>query len=421
MLGQSTPQRFVTAVLSVAILAGIAFTFDVLVRGKSGQVAAASSSIVTVAADKTSYVPGEQIVASWNNPGTVTDTDWIGLVPNGGGWPANNDPHWVYTRGAHSGSAPLQAPAPSTLGTYQIVYFTNNVTTELVRSAPFQISANDPTVTVSTSGSSFDADSPITGSWTNSGGALANDWIGLVPASGDWPWPVVWPSDGTNRPSWVWASTNTQNQQGNAAAQSGSITMLFPVGQPAGQYQFVYYLIKQDSSGKYIEKTRSAPFTVTVPSGSADVKSFVWKATVTKNDIGLFWISDFPNAPGPPDALQIVFPSDMPRKFYIVRIVIEKDTPINGELSAAIDKRGISYATGIPPQHQVNSDFHLDYRLSNLKNGQVHSEHDWDLGPYPLLNRDAGDTLWYQLDSYDTGTFTVGIHYMDTANNLTYD
>ena len=151
------------------------------------------------------------------------------------------------------------------------------------------------------------------------------------------------------------------------------------------------------------------------------MKTFVWQQNIT-NDNGLphFYLSDLLNTLGHPDAEQIIFPTDIPRKFYITKIQIKKGGAIQskyGAFSVTIDKRGISYATGLPPFHQQNSDFHLDYRLGILLDGNAEATHDFELGPYPLLDRDAGDKLWFQQDNTEPGTYSVVISYISAETS----
>ncbi len=118
-----------------------------------------------------------------------------------------------------------------------------------------------------------------------------------------------------------------------------------------------------------------------------------------------FWISDFPSPPiAGTGAYPLVLPPWVPRKAYIAACRLRVEGGINGQLALAIDHGSVAYLTGTPPWHQINSDFRRNTTILSLNSGlEDYREFRWPA----LLDRDAGDRLWLQLDSNAAGIYTM--------------
>jgi hypothetical protein len=143
---------------------------------------------------------------------------------------------------------------------------------------------------------------------------------------------------------------------------------------------------------------RNFQFTRQVPGGSAR-----------------FWLSDFSGES--PYAFGMPLPAWFPRKAFIVSCGLRYEgdpSPLVGQFAAAIDHGSIAFLTGDPPWHQSNSDFRQCDRLHSIMSGQYDSTRDFG-EPY-LLDRDAGDRFWLQLDSNQAGVFSMWVSILVPAS-----
>ncbi len=125
-----------------------------------------------------------------------------------------------------------------------------------------------------------------------------------------------------------------------------------------------------------------------------------------------FWIGGDVVIPPGSAAQKLILPPEFPlvAKFHSIQMRSES---IGGQFMAAIDKRGISFKTGIPPWHQSHSDFHHNQRLLSVPEGTLEARRDCTL-PY-LLDQTKGDLLWVQLDGSVAGikTLILGVERVD--------
>lgn len=138
-----------------------------------------------------------------------------------------------------------------------------------------------------------------------------------------------------------------------------------------------------------------------------------------------FWLTDFPQAPGSPDAQNLVLPSYLPRRLYIVRTHARREQVTAGQIVTFIDKGRAAYNSGVPPFHQSGSfpvpgypgglfDYWHTEALNSLSNGaQEAIETYW---PPKLLDRQT-DSLWIQNDSQAGVLYSIAISYMVPATD----
>jgi hypothetical protein len=82
------------------------------------------------------YAPGETVSITWKISGSTTAKDWISFVSPGQTWKSGTP--WFFTEAGNSGTKSVAAP--STPGTYDIVYFRNNSFVETGRSGNIVVS-----------------------------------------------------------------------------------------------------------------------------------------------------------------------------------------------------------------------------------------------------------------------------------------
>jgi hypothetical protein len=116
--------------------------------------------------DKTSYAPGEAIVASWT--GSTSTKDWVGIYPRGivpDGDPVSTT--WGYVTGA-SGSRSFNTPTPVGLGNWTAWLLDNDGYGVKPGTSPVDFSVVNPLPEVGTftSSTNFASGSPVTLSWT---------------------------------------------------------------------------------------------------------------------------------------------------------------------------------------------------------------------------------------------------------------
>lgn len=146
--------------------------------------------------DKTSYAPGENIVASWT--GSTSTKDWIGIYPRGevpDGNPASTK--WGYVTGV-AGSRSFAATAPLGVGQWTAWMLANDGygvvagTTAL----DFTVALPGPDITAFTASSNFASGTPVTLSWTITNSAqitslkLSDGVNPAVDVLGQTSWPV---------------------------------------------------------------------------------------------------------------------------------------------------------------------------------------------------------------------------------------
>lgn len=116
--------------------------------------------------DKTSYAPGEAIVASWI--GSTSTKDWVGIYPRGvvpDGDPVSTT--WGYVTGA-SGSRSFNTPSPVGLGNWTAWLLDNDGYGVKPGTSPVDFAVVNPLpdITAFTASSNFSGGAPVTLSWT---------------------------------------------------------------------------------------------------------------------------------------------------------------------------------------------------------------------------------------------------------------
>jgi hypothetical protein len=147
-------------------------TYSVLFRA-SFSITASTAAITT---NQSSYIIGNNIVASFSGISTPSATDWVSIAAQNSA--SGSYITWAYTNGQASGSHTFSStyiPA----GTYVARLYRNNSTTIAAQSAPFTLSAammSTPDVTVQMN---VVAGTPFTINYTGMPGYM-NDWVSVA-------------------------------------------------------------------------------------------------------------------------------------------------------------------------------------------------------------------------------------------------
>src|SRR5215472_4827835 len=116
-----------------------------------------------------------------------------------------------------------------------------------------------------------------------------------------------------------------------------------------------------------------------------------------------YWLTDYPAAPGYPDAQNIDLPDRLPKQMLIYRARVRYEGTVTGQVGLFVDTKRRAYLTGDAPGHQINSDFTGDYMLVSM-NGGTEIVNDFTDHPIPFDR--TTDSLWFQLAS-QSGIFTI--------------
>ena len=123
-------------------------TFPMTCIGPGGSVTRVATVTVNspiLWLEKPAFASGETFSAAWNNTGTTYPLDWVGITTVGGAWGsagAEQGKSWFYTGGTVSGSKPLQAP--NSPGQYEILYYSNNTTDQVLERISMKVIAPTP-------------------------------------------------------------------------------------------------------------------------------------------------------------------------------------------------------------------------------------------------------------------------------------
>ncbi len=169
------------------------FTDNSFILAASSQVTvAAQAATITVFSSPTSVAPNGVATANWIAQGSRPGTDWIGVYQVGA--PNSSLFAWQYVTAGTSGSNSFQMP--SSPGTYEFRYFTNN-SYNLAASSQVTVAPQAATVTLSSSPTSVAPNGAATANWTASSSRPGNDWIGLyqvgAPNNSLFAWQYVTP------------------------------------------------------------------------------------------------------------------------------------------------------------------------------------------------------------------------------------
>jgi len=192
----------------------------------------------TISASSTSVQPGASVsVTVSNGPGTTTD--WVGLFSSAD---PNDNPHlisWLYLNGAQtppsSGktAATLTFSMPSTAGTYQFRFFTNNGFNLLATSANVVVGSGSgsptpggATISVSPTSASRGASVSVT---VSNGPGKTTDWVGLFSSTA--------PNDNPHLIGWLYLN----GAQVPPSSGKTSATLTFSMPLTAGTYQFRFF------------------------------------------------------------------------------------------------------------------------------------------------------------------------------------
>lgn len=133
-----------------------------------------------------------------------------------------------------------------------------------------------------------------------------------------------------------------------------------------------------------------------------------------------FWLTDFTDAPGAPDARRYDLPADMPQIVPVVGCWMRTEKITPGQIAVHVDYERNAYATGLyPPYHQrvgppPNSqygDFSRFSTLASLKIGEQETREKFPVLAPRVFDR-AVDSLWLQADVLVPMTLTVEIAYL---------
>ncbi|MFV0388657.1 MAG: RHS repeat-associated core domain-containing protein [Pyrinomonadaceae bacterium] len=104
-------------------------------EGTGGTTGGSGSAGYSVNASPGSVAPGAAITINWTNPGGNTGSDWVGLYQVGAA--DTSFLTWQWAAAGTSGTNTISAP--STSGTYEIRYFTNNTYDKKATSGTIQV------------------------------------------------------------------------------------------------------------------------------------------------------------------------------------------------------------------------------------------------------------------------------------------
>ena len=200
----------------------------------------ASHAQVVFSLNKTSYVTGEAITATWSGRTSPAVRDWIGIYrnPNPGGNPDGNPASTIY-RYTSSGTQTPASPALSAgsitfnnpglaVGNWTAYFLANDGYT-ILGSVNFTIGS--PPV-FSLNKTVYQVGEAITATWSGRVAPTTTDWIGIYPRN------LSGVPDGSPG-STIWNYTNGTQTAGSALA-AGSITFTNP-GLPRGDWT-AYFL-----------------------------------------------------------------------------------------------------------------------------------------------------------------------------------
>ncbi|RYD27728.1 MAG: hypothetical protein EOP87_20705 [Verrucomicrobiaceae bacterium] len=182
---------------------------------------AASHAQTVFNLNKTSFLPGEAIVATWSGRTSPAAKDWIGIYPrtSSPGGPVSN--LWNYTSGTRTAGTPLQAGSITftnpglAIGQWSAYFLSNDSYTSLGR-VDFVVAPAPTQVVMNLNKASYAAGEAITATWSNRTPADANDKIAVFPRNAaTTTTPTLWVhSSGTQTPG--------------SALESGSVTFDSP-------------------------------------------------------------------------------------------------------------------------------------------------------------------------------------------------
>lgn len=145
---------------------------------------------------------------------------------------------------------------------------------------------------------------------------------------------------------------------------------------------------------------------------------FITKACVIEINLPAgptFYLTDFPAAPGSPDAVNLVLPDFLPQKLFIVGCHARREQISAGQIVAFIDYGRNGYNTGFPPYHQSGNfanDF-CDKRrwdvLNSLAAGVQESVESYSA---PKLLDRSTDSIWIQNDGQAPTLYGITLSYL---------
>jgi C1A family cysteine protease len=184
----------------------------------------------TVTVSPTIIAGGSAVTVTFNNTGTLSATDWIGLYA--AGTPDTDYLDWIYdssctqTPGTEkaSGSCQFTIPADLSPGTYEFRLFADDGYSRLAVSNALTVTSVTTSLTVTPT--SIARGSAVTVTFNNTGTLSTTDWIGLYAAG----------TPDTAYLDWIYDSSCTQTP--GTAKASGSCQFTIPAGLSVGTYEF---------------------------------------------------------------------------------------------------------------------------------------------------------------------------------------
>lgn len=202
--------------------------------------------------NKTSFLPGESIVATWSGRTSPKAKDWIGVYPRTVAPGAVVSTLWFYTSGTRTSGAALQA-GTVTFNTPNLAigqwsaYFLDNDTYNSLGRVDFVVAAAPTQVVMSLDKASYSTGEAITVTWSNRSPATANDKIAIFPRNA---------STSTTSPA-LWLHPSGSQTPGSPL-ETGSVTFTNP-GLAIGDWT-AHFLDADGTTSR-----ASSNFSVTVP------------------------------------------------------------------------------------------------------------------------------------------------------------
>lgn len=133
-----------------------------------------------------------------------------------------------------------------------------------------------------------------------------------------------------------------------------------------------------------------------------------------------FYLTDFPAAPGAPDAINLALPDFLPQKLFIVGCHARREQVSAGQIVAFIDVGRNGYSTGVPPFHQAGSfaNGFCDTRRWDVLNSMVAGvqESVESFSAPKVLDRST-DSIWIQNDGQAPTLYALTISYLVPATD----
>ena len=249
---------YTTAGTYTAKLTNVGNSYNTSLGSVTITTSAPASGSPTLTSDMSTYTLGNQVLATWNNPGTTNTNDWVTDAPQGTTWTSSTFPTGqpkLITDGAHSWTKPL---IPTAAGTYVLQYYSQGGYSLVAQSAPFTV--NPLVYQLWSDKSTVPAGNNIAVSWVNPAVPQANDWLTMVPS-------------GAHYTSSTWPTNAFPNVYTGGTA-TGTKIMTSPT--VVGSYDLVYY-----SNNTFTELARSTSTVMIIAASPMSCLQYTFPACPT--------------------------------------------------------------------------------------------------------------------------------------------